>query len=134
MFHTPYNRPVTTPEPGGGKSHVETAGYRSPKRQIEDLLMAGERLKAHRQDMYDFADEKSIDENLFDPTRVKGFDLADASQLQHRVAKAKLVRDQAVKASQTALDGSDKAPSLIDDVIDPEDRKAYEKSLEPSKS
>jgi len=82
MFQTKYNRKEFPKmiESRKGKRIVETAGYVSAKQRIESLISAGMRLRAYRVSQFDYPDLKSIDENFNDPTRRKGYDLADATQ------------------------------------------------------
>lgn len=102
------------------KSVTEQAGYIPPQIQIENMILAGQRLDAARRDMYDFSSEDEIDEDAYDPTRRGNFDLADATQMAME-AEANL-RDQARKASQTAQDasGGAKTGSEVPDVPPPE--------------
>ena len=91
-------------------SETEQAGYIPPQIQIENMILAGERLNQSRKEMFDFASEEEIDEDAFDPTRRGNFDLADASQMAMQTEMS--LRDQALeadkarKASQTAQDAS----------------------------
>ena len=91
-------------------SETEQAGYIPPQIQIENMILAGERLNQTRKEMYDFSSADEIDEDAFDPTRRGNFDLADASQMAMETEMA--LRDQALeadkarKASQTAQDAS----------------------------
>lgn len=122
MFTTPYQekRFKTPPEVNSGKTLVETAGYISAQKRIENMILAGQRLVDYRKQQFDFPDGK-IDEFYDDPTRVANFDLADATQLQ-------LEADANLKASQTAQEAS---TSLSDDVLDPQVKESFEKALEP---
>lgn len=88
---TKHKRPSHVTEKVYGKKIVETAGYISPKKQIENLIMAGERLEAYRSGMYDFPEGK-IDEYFDDPTRDPDFDISDASALDRSVYNR--LRDQ----------------------------------------
>lgn len=87
-------------------SETEQAGYIPPQVQIENMIMAGQRLDASRKALYDFESEADIDESAIDPTRSGNFDLADATQMSFAVDdsmrdSAKRA-DEARKASQTA--------------------------------
>ena len=62
------------------QSKTEQAGYIPPQIQIENMILAGERLNQTRMDMYDFSSADEIDEDAYDPTRRANFDLADASK------------------------------------------------------
>ena len=79
-FSTKYSLQKTPPEVNKGPSHVEKAGYIPAQARIENMMLAGQRLVAHRAEMYDFKELKDIDESFTDPTRSKNFDMADASQ------------------------------------------------------
>lgn len=77
-----YNRPKSLMEPGGGKNIVETAGYVPVKIQVEQMIFAGQRLNAYRQEQYDYPEgEKIPDEIITDPTRSPQFDMADGTQI-----------------------------------------------------
>ena len=67
MFMTRYVRPEPVYENCGSELLVERAGYISPKKQIEQFMLAGKRLEAFRREMYDFPDGEDTGE--FDPTR-----------------------------------------------------------------
>ena len=91
-------------------SETEQAGYIPPQIQIENMILAGQRLDASRRALYDFDSEEDIDENAFDPTRSGNFDLADATQMametEISLRDQALEADKARKASQTAQDAS----------------------------
>ena len=82
-------------------TQTEQSGYVDPKRQIEDMILAGRRLDEARKNQYDFPSGEDIDEDLYDPTRSGNFDLSDASQMQFEAAE-RIKADKALKASQTA--------------------------------
>ena len=87
-------------------SETEQAGYIPPQIQIENMILAGQRLDQSRKALYDFASEDEIDEDATDPTRSGNFDLADATQMA-MLAESSLSdqadkADKARKASQTA--------------------------------
>ena len=104
------NKAKTTPQKGEEVSDeliTEQAGYVDPKRQIEDMILAGRRLDEARRSQYDFPDEDSIDEDAYDPTRSGNFDLSDASQMQFETTER--LRESAVKASQKRQEASGEA-------------------------
>ena len=68
-------------------TQTEQSGYVDPKRQIEDMILAGRRLDEARKNQYDFPSGEDIDEDLYDPTRSGNFDLSDASQMQFEAAE-----------------------------------------------
>lgn len=85
-FKTNYNANLfpKTPEKGSGERRVETAGYIDVKTRIENMMMAGQRLIEARKEMYDFDGE--VDEDFYDPTREKSFDMAEAFQIANNLA------------------------------------------------
>ena len=96
------NPPELDLESGGGEKLVEAAGYISAEEQILSMLQAGVRLDESRKELYDV--EGDLDDNFafdsvgFDPTRMPGFDPADASAIG-RVVDQRL-KDQAKKAKE----------------------------------
>lgn len=102
-------------------SETEQAGYIPPQIQIENMMLAGQRLDSSRRALYDFPDAQSIDESLSDPTRAANFDLADASQTsqalemsffeQRRISQQ--AADDAKSASQTAQKGLGGEPEPV---------------------
>ena len=96
------NPPELDLESGGGEKLVEAAGYISAEEQILSMLQAGVRLDESRKELYDVEgdidDHISFDSVGFDPTRMPGFDPADASALA-RVVDQRL-KDQAKKAKE----------------------------------
>lgn len=63
--------------------HVEMQGYIKAKERIENMILAGQRLMEHRKDLYDFQEGEEVDLDFEDPTRTKGFDMADATAIIH---------------------------------------------------
>ena len=84
IFSTPYSRPKSQGEVFTGKSMTEKAGYVPANQLIESMILAGRRLNEYRASQYDFPDGK-VDDNFTDPTRVQGFDLADATIIQQKL-------------------------------------------------
>lgn len=109
-FKTQYNTKPSPPELGGGEKLVETAGYIPAHKQIENLLMAGQRLFAARTEMYDFP-YGEIDEDFNDPTRSGNFDLADATQISLQME---------AKARAEAVPGTVPSAPAVDDKEQPE--------------
>jgi len=101
LFQTRYNHVKSPGEANFGKRLVEKAGYIPAKDRIENMILAGQRLIEHRMSMYDFDSNKELDENYFDPTRSKNFDMADAFQMQQN-AENNIKQRQLLKASETA--------------------------------
>lgn len=85
---------------GSGEILVEKAGYIDLQKRIENMMLAGNRLVEGRKEMYDF--DGDVDEDFYDPTREKSFDLADASMISNDI-EAKL---RAFKANQNAQKAS----------------------------
>lgn len=118
-FYTKYDRPPTSYEVGGGKKLVETAGYLSAKQRIDNLITAGRQLMASRAEQYDFPEGTPTDTNFSDPTRSRGFDLADASQVIEHVEmgmrssiEAKKADEDAKKAAQSEKNVNPAQPDL----------------------
>lgn len=88
------------PEAGGGASKTEQAGYIPPKVQIERMILAGERLAASRKEEFD---SELNGELIGDPTRVPGFDMADASRMAADVSER-------LRASQSVADAAKVVP------------------------
>lgn len=106
-FYTQWKRPDKEQflEKDFGPSMTEQSGCIPPKIQIENILMAGERLAEYRRNMYDFGYGETVDESFEDPTRNVGFDMADASEIAAKVA-SNLRRS---KEASRSTDPSDKA-------------------------
>lgn len=100
----------------GGEKLVEAAGYISAEEQILSMLQAGVRLDESRKELYDV--EGDIDDNIsfdsvgFDPTRMPGFDPADATALA-RVVEQRL-HDQAKSNTDGKKDKEDDTPRVQD--------------------
>lgn len=76
------------------ESKVEKSGYIPAKKRIENMMIAGQRLVASRNQLYD--DPTGMDEDIqIDVTRNPGYDMADASQDMMSV-------NDRLKASQNA--------------------------------
>lgn len=74
------------PEKNSGKTLVETAGYISAQKRIENMILAGQHLVDFRKSQFDFPDKDSINDDFYDPTRSKNYDMADASQARIAIA------------------------------------------------
>lgn len=100
-FSTPYN-PVFVPTPTDpGEEIVERAGYRPIEKQVQEMLMAGERLKQYRLG-YEYGTEEEIDPaDSGDITRRSDFDLVDAQNLSAGI-KARSAEKLAEKAKKDA--------------------------------
>lgn len=113
-FATPFDRVPQPAEAGGGRRLVETAGYISAERQINNLISAGKRLKDWRSNQFDFPDGK-IDESFSDPTRAGNFDLADATMLGMKTEQSiKIVQEKQLELKKEA------------ERIEAEEKAAYE--------
>lgn len=86
---------------------VERQGYIPAKVRIEAIMQAGERLREFRREQFDF-EEGDIDEEFNDPTRVKGFDMADATQMQLQLEQRK---KEALENAKTKLEEDKKSES-----------------------
>lgn len=89
---TNYLRPERRKEVGGGPSIVEVSGYIPTKIQVENMLIAGQRLNEYRREQYDYSEGDSVPDDIVpDPTRNPEFDLADATRLG-RAATERLIQ------------------------------------------
>lgn len=108
MLHqTRYNTQHASPESLNQDSKTQKVGYISAKSRIENLMLAGQRLKEYRQEQYDWPDG-NIDENYVDPTRRRGYDMSDASQdalYNKRQLALALERQKAKEALKTSPAG-----------------------------
>ncbi|GMO29585.1 MAG: hypothetical protein Ta2B_10580 [Termitinemataceae bacterium] len=75
---------LEAPAGNSGKSKTEQVGYLSPKIQIQQMLRTGRNINDYRRSVYDFASDEEVDENYYDVTRDKNFDLVDAQKLQEQ--------------------------------------------------
>lgn len=107
---------------GGGPCEVETAGYIPAQKQIENMIAAGRRLQDYRREQFDFNPGEEIDEDFYDPTRNKNFDMADGFQMQENI-----INSMRAKASQTAQkQRTDVLDKKTSDSMDEVQKKAVE--------
>lgn len=85
QFRTPYNAGEPTGEINSGEIIIETAGYVSAEDRITSLLLAGKRLEESRKAMYDYMPDDDLNEDRYDPTRDKDFDIVDAQNLSNSI-------------------------------------------------
>lgn len=111
------------PETNNGQRLVEKQGYISAQKRIENLMLAGQRLNIARKEQFDFPDG-NIDENVYDPTRRKDYDLAEAFQDSQRI-------NSRLKASQNAQEARRDVKNIKDDVEDIEIKKSFEEAIKP---
>lgn len=64
----------------GGETLVEPEGYVPAEKQIENMLLAGERLIAGRRESYDFGPDENVPDDIDIRARRPNYDLADATQ------------------------------------------------------
>ena len=98
MFHTKHIRPKQQFEINKGKSKVETAGYIPAKMQIENMILAGQRLAEYRQGLYDFGPNDPDDDSFYDPTRRPNYDMAEAAQ--DALSVSRRLSEQAERAKE----------------------------------
>lgn len=122
-FYTAYVRPEKKNfEFDSGRVLVERTGYIPAKIQIENLILAGQRLADYRREKYDFEPGSKEDFNYHDPTRDPNFDMSDASQItQSLESKAKAYNEsqnaKKSKKDEKKLDNpSDSSDLKKDDV------------------
>lgn len=114
IFSTKYFREKDTPEINSGEKLVESAGYLPAEKRITNIMLAGQRLSDYRKATFDFPDG-NIDEDFYDPTRDKNFDIVDAQNLA-----------STIKPSQTAQEAPESLPvapegyTLVKNEIAPE--------------
>ncbi|QXP44114.1 MAG: hypothetical protein [Arizlama microvirus] len=91
-YYTELDRPDFKGEENSGEMITETAGYIPANVQIEDMMLAGQRLAIARKERFDGSNDEEV--SLFsDPTRKPGFDLADAHTISREVYE-RLKRDE----------------------------------------
>lgn len=99
MFNTHYKRQSVSLEVNSGELITETAGYLPAKRQIENLMSAGQRLQACRREQFDFDGNEQIG---YDPTRQPNYDMADASMSLTALWERERERKEQAKAEAKA--------------------------------
>lgn len=114
-FETPYSRNPTAPEQNNGPVIVETAGYVSAKKRIETIMLAGQRLKDWRENMFDFNSDQEIDWSVEVPTRRKGFDMAEASQLLMETANNLSAQEAAAELKKAQAEADE---AILKDTLD----------------
>lgn len=121
MFNDNYkNRPKITPEVGGGKVLVETAGYIPAKKKIQELIASGQRLVDYRKSVYD--SDVTPDDLQIDPMRRKGIDLAEVSDLKKRSERNIEASIKAYNEAQRDLKTKPKVevtPDALNGALDP---------------
>ena len=103
-FKTAYVRIPDVGEDLDPTSMTEQAGYVPPDRQIEQMMLAGQRLQDQRDGAY-YDDPDVSDDNLeINPLRHIGLDPAEATELQRiyddRLQQQKNAADLAKKAAE----------------------------------
>lgn len=121
----------STPEINSGEVMVETAGYIDSQTKIENMIFAGQRLEMSRSEDFDYNDDNVFDDENndmdIDPTRYKGLDMAEASEIDRSMyqkfidwkkskmsqknAKEELLDD--AEATERALDASEKIAGIM---------------------
>lgn len=85
ILYSSTNRPPSKPNKTGGKKLVETAGYVPTERRINEMILAGRRLSAYREDQFD-SYSTNEDDIPIDPTRKMGLDRADITRMEQELA------------------------------------------------
>lgn len=104
----------TTYEKGGGQKLVNTAGYIPAKDQIENMILAGERLSQYRQETY-----FDVDGNPFmavpSPVTRFDFDEIDAMQLKRENQRKadQLIEETREKYKNEQIAKSEQKPAPI---------------------
>lgn len=108
------------PEQNTGERLIEKAGYIPAQQRIENLILAGQRLSDFRKEQFDFHEQKDIDENFYDSTRNKNYDLADAFQDSLRVEEnIKQATEEAKRIRKDALETLQTAPEAPGEPLEP---------------
>lgn len=107
-FYSTIKRPKKVFEYNSGEVIVERAGYIPTKVRIEEFMAAGIRLENYKKMKYDFRPGEKIDENFYDPTRRKSFDMAEATILHHKTQDR---LREAYNASESEFEKDDQLPS-----------------------
>jgi hypothetical protein len=97
--YTEVDRPDFEGEKNSGQQITETAGYIPANVQIEDMMLAGQRLALSRMERFDGTNKDDLSE-FNDPTRRPGFDLADAHALGMQADKNLLEQEVKIKAEK----------------------------------
>lgn len=85
MYQRNFHKTQTTYERGGGRKLVNTAGYIPAKDQIENMILAGERLASHRQELYFEDKEKDPFKMMPSPVTRTDFDMIDAHIMANEI-------------------------------------------------
>lgn len=102
-------------EVNSGEDLVERV-YIDHNELIESMIFAGERLQLARKEAFDIQNEEDIENASIDPTRIPGFDLADASRISAVLAsKAEAVVEEKKKAREK--EEVEKSKKLKEEII-----------------
>ena len=106
-FHDSYeHRPESDAEINDKPTLTERVGYIDAKTKIEQLITAGIALKQARADQFDTDQDIDDPDDLADPTRDTGFDLADASVINATIEANMKRRVEAQKNEKSASNTS----------------------------
>lgn len=95
-----YKRPKHTGEINSGEKVTDPGGYVDQNRRVMEFIVAGQRLKKSRKEMYDVQEGKEPDFTSMDPTRRPAYDLTDAG------IDAAIVADRMREARKSAEDAA----------------------------
>lgn len=84
-FQTKWTVNKSPKERGGGRKLTNTSGYIPAKDQIENMILAGERLSAYRQELYYQDDGSKNPEDIDVSPMSKKMDFMDAHQAMQNV-------------------------------------------------
>lgn len=101
QFHNP---PHAKAEKGGGERHVSLTGYVPLEQRIQEMMYAGIKLTNMRSGgRYDTDDYGcDADDIPLDPTREKGIDRAEVSELSRRLASSIQSAREAIRVQKNA--------------------------------
>jgi len=108
-FKTQYDKNDIVKEKNSGEIITEQAGYIPSQIQIENMILAGQRLDNYRKEQFDLNDEDFDEFDVeMDPTRNGNYDLADAFKDQQKVSNSlkKQAADAAAKSEAASKEAS----------------------------
>lgn len=118
LFNTKYERTEFPGEVNSGEIIVETAGYVPAQKQIENLILSGQRLNEFRREQFHFGTDEEVDDTYTDYVNSPDFDPADASQvaqdLKQRWSETKKAIDE--KQKKEAEESKVKESKQVDET------------------
>ena len=105
-FKTNWKKQESTKEILSEKDNVNRLGYVPMDIQINQYLVAGERLKEMREEMYHFSSREEIDEDYYDRLRQPNLDRVDVDRIirENRDKARQMAQEADLKASKDEND------------------------------